>query len=179
MSTFIYRQSIFMRARSALNSIAYRLTKRWRQFCDWLKWIGHKPGGLEAYAANELRLAGMFDSDSDYNGMLGRAVLRMVREFSQEGHSGMSAGLAINLFEKVSRYTPLQPLTGEDDEWHEVGDGMFQNRRCSHVFKDADGAAYDIDGRVFREPSSRASRVYVQFPYTPTTEYVDIPDPTP
>ena len=38
---------------------------------------------------------------------------------------------------------------------------------------------YDMDGRVFREPNgtcytSRNSRVDITFPYTPTTEYVDV-----
>ena len=33
----------------------------------------------------------LLDTDSDYNGMLGAAVLRMARLFSSEGHSGMSA----------------------------------------------------------------------------------------
>jgi len=51
------------------------------------------------------------------------------------------------------------------------------------VFKDADGRAYDIDGRVFREPNgccytSSDSRVYITFPYRPKTEYVDVPFPS-
>jgi hypothetical protein len=86
--------------------------------------------------------------------------------------------MAISLFEKVARFEPLTPLTGDDDEWMEVGDGMFQNIRCSHVFKNKDGA-YDIDGRIFREPNGSCytngkSRVPVTFPYTPSREYVDV-----
>jgi len=50
------------------------------------------------------------------------------------------------------------------------------------VFKDETGEAYDINGKVFREPSgscytSFESRVPVTFPYTPTTEYVDVVEP--
>jgi hypothetical protein len=79
-------------------------------------------------------------------------------------------------------YEPLGPLTGEPDEWNEVGPGVFQNNRCSHVFKDAsqfDGQAYDLNAVVFREPNgacfiNRDSRKVVTFPYTPKTVYVDV-----
>lgn len=133
---------------------------------------------LELHAEKELKLAGLFDKDSDYGGMLGDAVMKMVKVFSDEGHSGFSVNMAINIFEKVARFEPLMPLTGADDEWMEVGDGVFQNVRCSHVFKESE-QAYDIEGKIFREPSgscytSYDSRVKVTFPYTPKREYVDV-----
>jgi hypothetical protein len=135
---------------------------------------------LVSHAETELRLAGFFDKDSMYGGMLGNAVLQMVKLFADEGHSGMSANLAVSAFERVARFEPLTPLTGADDEWTEVGDGVWQNKRCSHVFKGEDGRAYDIDGKIFREPdggcfTNSDSRVYVTFPYTPKREYVDVP----
>lgn len=66
------------------------------------------------------------------------------------------------------------------DEWTEASEGVFQNRRCSRVFKDAAGSAYDINGKVFVEPNgvgftSSDSRVPVTFPYVPATEYVNVP----
>lgn len=136
---------------------------------------------LELHAKAELERAGLFDKDSDYGGMLGDAVMKMVKVFADEGHSGYSAKMAINLFERVASFEPITPLTGADDEWMEVGEGMFQNVRCSHVFKGPDGQAYDIDGKVFREPSGSCytngeSRVPLTFPCTPKTEYVDVPD---
>lgn len=135
---------------------------------------------LELHARKEMEIAGLFDKDSDYGGMLGEAVMKMIKVFDDEGHSGFSANLAISIFEKVARFEPLTPLTGADDEWMEVGDDTFQNVRCSHVFK-KDGEAYDIEGRIFREPSgscytSFESRTPVTFPYTPTHEYVDVPE---
>lgn len=136
---------------------------------------------LVEFAREELRLAGLFDKDSDYGGMIGDAVMKMVEQFAGEGHSGTSAALTISIFEKVSRYLPLTPLTGADEEWFDpMGDGRcLQNTRCPHVFKEA-GRAYDIQGRIFREPSGACftsidSRVDVTFPYTPTSEYVDVP----
>ncbi len=134
---------------------------------------------LETFAKDELTRAGLFNKDSDYGGMLGEAVMKMVKVFADEGHSGYSASMAINVFERVARFEPLTPLTGDDDEWMEVSEGTFQNRRCSHVFKESDGRAYDIQGRVFREPggscyTNRDSRVYVTFPYVPKIEYVAV-----
>lgn len=136
---------------------------------------------LTDHAERELRAAGLFDKDSDYDGMLGPAVLELVRAFADQGHSGASAGRTLALFSKVAAFKPLLPLTGADDEWMEVEDGVWQNRRCSHVFNGPKGA-YDLNGRIFREPSgvtytSRESLVPVTFPYTPKSEIVDVPKP--
>lgn len=137
---------------------------------------------LVAHARRELEAQKLFGNGDFYEGMTGKAVMELVEKFAEQGHSGMSAGVVLSIFGKVAAYEPLGPLTGEDDEWNEVGEGMFQNNRCSHVFKDGkDGAAYDIDGRIFREPNGACftnieSRVPVTFPYTPKREYVDVPE---
>jgi len=135
---------------------------------------------LTEFAESELRRAGWFDAESAYGGLLGQAVLKMVEAFAEEGHSGGSAPIAVSLFKKLANWEPLGALTGEPDEWMEVSHGHFQNKRCSRVFKNGDGPAYDIEGRVFREPSgamftNRESRVTVTFPYVPSTEIVDVP----
>jgi hypothetical protein len=133
---------------------------------------------LVRHAERELRLAGAFDKDGGYGGMLGPAVLQMVRAFADEGHSGFSASLAMSMFERVGRFEPLTPLKGGPDEWVDHGNGLFQNKRCGRVFMEG-GNAYDSTGRVFRESSGACytnfnSRVPVTFPYTPHTEYVDV-----
>lgn len=143
------------------------------------------------YAKRELDFIGMTeDSKDEMNQMMRKHILHMVEEFAAEGHSGFSASYAINCLNKILRYEPLSPLTGDDSEWTDVaeqsGRTLWQNKRCSRVFKDEDGA-YDIDGKVFVETrfdengepyktsfTSKESRVPVTFPYTPTTEYVDV-----
>ena len=140
---------------------------------------------LIKYAESELDRVGMTaDNEDEMNLAMRDHILRMVRIFSQEGHSGFSANYAILCLEKLLRYEPLSPLTGEDDEWMQVDENLYQNKRCSRVFKDEDGA-YDIDGIVFWEwytdPETgekfkahftcKDSRVRVEFPYTPKTEY--------
>lgn len=41
---------------------------------------------------------GMFDKDSDYDGMIGEAVLELSETFANQGHSGMSATVVTQLF---------------------------------------------------------------------------------
>jgi hypothetical protein len=133
---------------------------------------------LVNFAKDELARIG--GDDDDMQKMMNDHIIRMVELFADEGHSGFSASYAIGALEKLLRFEPLTPLTGEADEWAQVGEDTWQNKRCSHVFKDAeDGEAYDIDGIIFREPngvcfSSRDSRVAVTFPYTPSREYRDV-----
>lgn len=133
---------------------------------------------LMEHARQELQFLRTGDS---MNEKMATDILTIVREFSKQGHSGFSANYAINALEKLLRYQPLRPLTGEDSEWVEVGSGVYQNNRCSRVFKE-NGRAYDIEGRVFEEPdgccfTSKDSHVDVTFPYTPKTEYVKVGKP--
>lgn len=106
-------------------------------------------------------------------------VRELLHVFASQGHSGASASIVTTWLGQLLRFEPIGPLTGEPDEWHEVGPGVFQNRRCGRVFKQADrfnGQAYDIDGIVWQEPdggcfTNWGSMVPVVFPYTPKTEY--------
>jgi len=60
-----------------------------------------KSSPLQTYAYRWLKSRGFFDKDSDYNGMLGKAVLELVRIFSKQGHSGFSAGLTKEMFYRL------------------------------------------------------------------------------
>lgn len=150
---------------------------------------------LMDHAWKEFRAAGWCDEHNKFKDEMQENICKHVLDllivFSQEGHSGSSAPYAINVFSTLAKFEPLAPLTGEDWEWNDVSkyggrdDGpLYQNNRCSRVFKDANGA-YDIDGIVWYEWhtdektgeqhkvhfTSRDSRVPVTFPYTPKTEY--------
>lgn len=155
-----------------------RLRDRWQQWCR-----RNEPDNLELHARREFRAAGYIPLDQEQedgpNKWIQDNVIELIRVFAKQGHSGMSAGYCIETFCKLAKFEPLVPLQGTDDEWNDVGGGYWQNNRCSHVFKETDGRAYDMDGRIFREPNgacftSRESRVYITFPYTPTREYVDV-----
>lgn len=154
-----------------------------RLFWRARRWLGLEPESpIVRFAREELRRIRSGEPD-EMQDAIESDILQIVRVFARQDHSGFSAAYAIGIIQKLLRYEPITPLTGAEDEWNDVseyGDGSpcWQNRRCSHVFKNADGA-YDIDGRVFVEPNgvtftSRDSRVPVTFPYTPKTEYVRV-----
>ena len=135
---------------------------------------------LLEFARREMRAAGLYDEDADYGGgAIASCVEEVVKVIDSQQHSGGSIMMVAGILGKLIRYEPLTPLTGADDEWVEVSDSLWQNRRCGRVFKGDDGIAYDIEAIVFCEPdggcyTSRDSRMYVTFPYIPTTEYVNV-----
>lgn len=126
---------------------------------------------LVDYAKDELKRIGMIDSGEPYNDIIAKSILDLIELFDSQGHSGFSAPYAIYVFSRLASFKPLSPLTGEDDEWNEMKDGSFQNKRYSAVFKDSkDGTAYNIEGKVFTDDgevwyTSGDSRVNVTFPY--------------
>ena len=108
---------------------------------------------LQKHAWNEFRAAGWINEHDVFQDEMQEAicmhVMKLLRIFSEEGHSGSTAPYAVDMFKKLAMFEPLVPLTGEAWEWTEVGTGVFQNKRCSRVFKQADrfdGQAYDIEG---------------------------------
>ncbi len=117
------------------------------------------------------------DQEDDPNKWIQENVLELLKVFSEQGHSGSSAPFCVRYFKKLAMFEPLRPLQGTEDEWCEVHNSTFQNKRCSHVFKE-NGRAYDIQGIVFTEKNGcsftgHGSRVTVKFPYVPRTKYVN------
>lgn len=124
------------------------------------------------YAKRELA---MIEHDEDgIQDMMDKDIIEILERFEKQGHSGFSAGYLMSFLERLMRFLPLKPLTGEDDEWHEIAQGKYQNRRCSRVFKE-NGRAYDIEGKVFSDDGGRTwytnyeSHVQITFPYAPPT----------
>lgn len=145
---------------------------------------------IKTHAEQELALIGLGpDCTDEMDKAMREHILKMVDTFADEGHSGFSASYAIRILEKLLKFEPVTPLTGEDDEWMEIADGTYQNKRCGRVFKkvrETDTIVYDIDGRVFWDEyideedftpyksyyTCAESRTPVTFPYTPTTVYL-------
>jgi len=111
---------------------------------------------MTEFARNELQLAGLFDEDSDYDGMIGEAVLELIETFAKQGHSGFSAGLTQTIFNKLASYKPLSELTDNPKEWMLVTEEeklspmeikpLYQSRRSPTCFSHDNGKTYyDID----------------------------------
>jgi len=118
------------------------------------------------------------DEEDGPNKWIQENIMELLNVFAKQGHSGSSAPYCVRMFSKLALWEPLAPLTGEENEWNEIGDGIFQNKRCSRVFKEGN-RAYDIEGKVFCEPdgccfTSKDSHVDITFSYTPKTEYVQV-----
>lgn len=105
---------------------------------------------LVEHAEFELKRAGLFDSDSDYGGMLGPHILHLVKEFAKEGHSGGSAAITIAALTRLLRYKPLTAITNNPEEWFDVSEAsglpMWQNKRDPSCFsRDGGETWYSLD----------------------------------
>lgn len=130
--------------------------------------------GLVSFAEDEFKILGWDKSDDEMQKEVCKDLIELLTVLSKQGHSGFSINYVLSLFTKLANFKPLSPLTGEDSEWNDVGTyhdqsgneiKLFQNRRCSSVFKDSkDSRAYDIN----LDTSGDSDKKYISFPYTPS-----------
>lgn len=153
--------------RQQFDNIALQILRYTNRNSNYLTHLNHEYSIVFNNTTDEMQLS------------MQQCIADLLCVFSSQGHSGTSAPYCARHFHEIANFKPISPLTGEDNEWMEIGENCYQNRRCSHVFKDETGT-YDIYGKVFREPNgccfnSSEGHVYIEFPYTPKTEYVDVP----
>ena len=115
---------------------------------------------LVDHAQKELELTGMFDKDSNYQGETGKAVMELIKLFSKQNHSGMSASICLEIFNVVARFKNLAPITSDPDDWNDVSsltvrkEKTWQCKRDSALFsKDGGKTYYSIDdpGRMIKK----------------------------
>ncbi|WBB94210.1 hypothetical protein [Verrucosispora sp. WMMC514] len=97
---------------------------------------------LVDHARLELTRCGQFAEDPAY----AQSIIAAVAAFASYGHSGGSAGMAIQQLITLLQFGNLSPLTDDPDEWHNVtdmaGEEMWQNRRNSGAFSTDGGKTY-------------------------------------
>lgn len=131
-------------------------------------------------------------------------IINICEKFGNSGQSGGSAPYTASslssIIKKLCLFETISPIIGSDDEWVNVYDNVYQNKRCSGLFKDVkDGNPYYIDAIIKRSQngtcwSGRAwlseedyklgdrsrmigKRGYVKsFPFVPKTFYIDVID---
>lgn len=102
---------------------------------------------LIKHAQDELWRAGFFDPDSDYDGMIGVAVMGLIDTVANQGHSGTSINYVVAIFNQLVQFKALTPLTDDPNEWinhTDISDGnpLWQNRRQSDAFSNDGGKTY-------------------------------------
>lgn len=122
-------------------------------------------------AKTELRSAGLFAPDADYDGMVAHSVVSLMETFVAAGHSGGSAEITLALFERLAHHKPITPLTGEDSEWEDrsemSGFPLWQNNRYSSVFKNKQRAWIVLEPSRSLERSPGDGKIKdITFPYT-------------
>lgn len=127
-------------------------------------------------------------------------IIAVCEAFGNSGQSGGSApytaGALSQAIKKLCLQKPIAPLTGEDDEWNDVGEtlnkseknGVYQNNRLSSVFKE-DGKAHYLDAITWKTQTGSTwhgmaktqggeeikSRQYIRaFPFNPQEFTIDV-----
>lgn len=122
-----------------------------------------------------------------------KEILDLCEAFGKQGYSGGVATYVANnlskIIEKLILQEPISDITGDEFEWVEVDENMYQNSRCAALFKSSDNKAYYLDAVVFKDGVSAFtgsayldesaekliySRQYVSFPFFPKTFYMDV-----
>ena len=103
---------------------------------------------LVKHAKREMELAGLYDEDADYGGLIPDAVMNVVEAFAKDGHSGGSAAVTLAIVEKVLRFETLTPITSNPMEWNHIADDLWQSNRDPRMFStDAGQTWYNVDDR--------------------------------
>lgn len=149
-----------------------------------------KEGGFISYALNEFKVCGWLKEDNTFIDEMQEKIclniLETIELITNQGHSEFSFSYFISCLTRLTNFKPLIPLSGDDNEWIYIKDGLYQNKRCYSVFKevDKDGnviRAYNVAGKIFEEPDgvryrSNDSFVDIDFPYNvpDKPEYVKV-----
>jgi len=116
--------------------------------------FGDRASNFVSHAKRELELAGLFDKDSDYDGMLGEAAMELIGLFSWQGHSGFSAGIVRDIFNRLANYETLtendHSLYNDVSEMYGHPEGTnFQCSRDSKYFSDDGGETwYNVEDKT-------------------------------
>jgi hypothetical protein len=126
-------------------------------------------------------------------------ILALCEAFGKSGQSGGSAPMTASAISQAVKHLMLQEpiceVTGHEKEWMDItdinsGEPMWQNKRCSGLFKYADNKCSYVDaiiwkgqekydtfcGRVYIDEKDFeliGSSQYVRFPFKPKTFYID------
>jgi hypothetical protein len=164
---------------------------------------------LKSFAEQELNLLSATATDPNDRPIIEEfkdEIIALCKKFGNSGQSGGSApyvaGALSSAIKKLLLFQPIAPVMGTDDEWTcvtEINDGtpLFQNKRCSAIFKDVNGVCTYNDAIIKRSENGscwsgscwvskedfltgnrdlmiRSSQQIKSFPFEPKTFYIDV-----
>ena len=153
---------------------------------------------LVEYAKNEFIRAGWTNEDltefsDEMQKFICLGVLELLEKTYNQGHSGSSIAYLIGVFNRLIQYKPLTSITGDNSEFMEVSEGLYQNKFCSSVFKDSSGRAFDVSSvsyyNYYKDAEGNIKKNYfikggndhldnIEFPYFPPNEPKYVFSPT-
>lgn len=126
-------------------------------------------------------------------------IIALCDKFGKSGQSGGSAPFTAaalsQAIKKLCLQEPICEITGIEEEWMDVsdisdGEILFQNNRCSSVFKVGNNQSYYLDAISFKSEKNicyfsnnvimpdgtklRSKQYIKKFPFKPKTFYIDI-----
>jgi hypothetical protein len=130
-----------------------------------------------------------------------KEILALCEAFGKSGQSGGSAPMTASAISQAVKHLMLQEpicsITGVDEEWVNVrevsqeDEMMYQNKRCSALFKSKSGKCWYLDAIVWNGEEEHdtftghvyvddknfeliGSCQYVRLPFNPETFYIDV-----
>lgn len=100
--------------------------------------------GLVRHALRELEIS---DVGEDYDGLIGKWVMELIRTLAKQGHSGASAEKTLRIFNLLAERRALTSISSDPDEWRDMsayndGEALWQNIRDSRYFSRDGGKNY-------------------------------------
>ena len=65
-------------------------------------------------AIKTIKEVGLCDKDSDYEGLIGKSVIQLLKVFKKQGHSGMSAEHTAHIFSLLVKYSGFLSKAARD-----------------------------------------------------------------
>ena len=152
----------------------------------------------KSYAENELNILVKSCTDPGNRPVIEEfipEILALVDKFGESDQSGGSAPFTATAISQVVKHLCLQepicPVIGIEEEWYGVDEinKVYQNSRCSALFKLEDNKSYYLDAIAWKDQKGNTwsgtallptkeivySRQYVKgFPFIPKTFIVDV-----
>jgi len=160
-----------------------------------MKWFKKGLSNTGKHAKRELEILEKITRSTKADPMilqLKDELIALCDKFGKSGQSGGSAPYATYMIartvEQLTEQLPITPIFDDDEYWELKDDGLMQNNRCSCLFKNAEGKAFNIDAIKFRDPDGKcysnasafisgveikSSQFIKGFPFIPMTFIID------